>query len=302
MRRALDSANYTWQWLDGENVINESSHHFNTEMACTIDGWKNKTVVESCKPGKMLIINHTPDNKLIGVVNEVSNHSLEVRDDIHSNAFQTRVKRQKITGFWFETLFANMVDDVRIAVEKQGDGIVIDIRRWLLHANKCIPTKTGVQLPLRRFVRLLWLQDQVANAMKDMKEGKSVEKSLHVGGGVRLLMCSPFPTVHIQQYRRYYKTYKEKNGVILMYKQWLRLCHIAHKDAKLEKLLPHLKYITPCYTHDYHQSQGGAERCEECNFFTDAEEHRFSLRDANTSCVPQPPVAAKKLTKKKKTL
>ena len=287
MRRALDSANYTWQWLDDEMVIKESCQHFPTEMTCTLDGWKNRPDVHSCKPLKMFIINHTYRNKLIGVVNEVGNSWLHVREEIDSNSGETVVKRQKTGGVGFKTLFRKMVDDVIFAVEENGNHVGIDIRRWICKYN--VPTKTGVHLPLHRFVSLLWLQDQVADAMKDMKEGKRVEKSLHVGGGVRLLLCSPFPTVHIQQYERKYKTYTEKNGIIMMYPQWLQLLDIAHKDAKLEKILPHLKYITPCYTHDSHPSLLLRMMCNECQFFTVSEQDRFSVLNAKTS---HPPSAA----------
>ena len=298
MRRALDSANYAWQWLHGENVIKKSCQHFTNEMACTLDGWKNKPAMQPWEPGKMLIINYTPRNKLIGVVNEVGNWALHVREGKDSTSDEHVVKRQKTDGVGFETLFSKMVEGVTFAVVERANCVGIEMISWILYNQKYIQTVTGVHLPLPLFVRMMWLQDQVADAMKDMNDGKIVEKSLHVGGGVRLLICSPSPTVHIQQYERDYKTFKQTNGIIVTYTQWSQLLDIAHNDANLEEILPHLKYITPCYTHYSHQSQRRVA-CEDCNFFTGAEEKRFSLPGANTGRGTQPPVAAKTLTKKR---
>lgn len=301
LRRALDSANFTWQWLDGENVIEKSQQHFPTEMACTLDGWKNRPVVKMCKPGKLLIINHTPKNKLIGVVNEVAADWLQHREPPCSIFKQNEVKQQKTVGSGFKTLFSNMVGNVKIAVAENGDHVGIDIRFWRNYNHGLIPTKKGVHLIPDRFVRLMWLQDQVADAMKDIEDGKVVSRSLHVGGGVRLLMCSPFRTVKIHEYRRYYKTYKEKNGITLTYEQWLGLLQIAHNDAELEKILPHLKYMTPCYTKNCHQYHDYARFCSECNFFTAAEESGFSTH-ADTDYAFQPPISKGEPPKKKAKL
>ena len=212
--------------------------------------WQNRAGVERCNRGETQLITFTPKN-------------IDMANHLH-----------QLNGY--KTVFSILLDDVKLEVVEKAGITWIDIRHWGKYKDRLIPTKKGIRLPLHRFARLLWLQDQVADAMKDMKDGKRVDKSLLVGGGVRLLLCSPFRTVHIREYyRRYSKATQGHKGLILGYKQWLGLLHVAKKDAMFKMIVPHFKHITPCYTHADHRSHKTARSCAECNFFTAAEEESY---------------------------
>ncbi len=288
LRRALDPENFGWQWMEGETVLEESHHQFHTELGCSLDGQRSKSMLKTGNPEKMKLIAYTSYDKLIGTVREareVSRQTIGKRPSPPPDHHQPpppmkRQKHEDAEGGVYTTRFSQSLDGdvIMEALEKDGQ-ISIDVRRWYKRSSdgELQPSRKGIRLSLERFVRLMWLQEQVSVIMDDIKAGERVDKSLIVGGAVRLQMSAPFWTVHIREYyRKSDEVFPGRNGIVLKYGQWFKLLHLSQADGHLESAVPEIKNVRPCYTHDDHQNVEGALACGECGFFTDAEEGKLN--------------------------
>ena len=144
----------------------------------------------------------------------------------------------------------------------------IDIRKFESNGNVLIPSKKGVSIPLRRYVSLRGIMPDGTRMLEEQRGGREIKFRNHVGGGLHLVVTSPYRGVTL---RHYYqddpdgKELKPGKGLFLNTKEWKLLCVI---DKKLDSIIPELVSTIRCTDTNSHSNQEVAFACRECNPFT----------------------------------
>ena len=136
----------------------------------------------------------------------------------------------------------------------------IDLREFK-QTEKCkFPTTIGINLSLEFFKSLTLATDMVDTALN-----KNEDLHYHIGGNIFLTVRSDNPCVDL---RKYWKPENEENlvptkkGICLRPAEYITLkSHVS----TLEKEVPQLETILPCFMRDDHQNQLGMLRCATCN-------------------------------------
>ena len=136
----------------------------------------------------------------------------------------------------------------------------IDLREFKQTEKSKFPTKKGISLNLELFKSLALATDMVDTAMN-----KNEDLHYHIGGNIFLTVRSDNPCVDI---RKYWKPENEvnlvptKKGICLRPTEYVNLkSHVSN----LEKEVPQLETIVPCFMRDDHQNQLGMFRCPTYN-------------------------------------
>lgn len=136
----------------------------------------------------------------------------------------------------------------------------VDIREWKSSENRQFPTKKGISLNLQLFKTLTLSIDLIDTAL-----AKKEDLNYHIGANIFLTIKGDSPCVNI---RKYWKPENEENlvptkkGICLRPLEYLNLkLHLS----SIEKAVPELETIEPCFLQDDHQNQLGMLRCAMCN-------------------------------------
>jgi len=147
-------------------------------------------------------------------------------------------------------------NDIRVQALVYSGQPRIDIRKW----STGYPTKKGISLSPQRWVSLLWSHKRLAGLIKDVKEGRRVDRRLHISGSVFASIASPRWTINIREW--YLKDGSEKpgwKGIILQFRQWEQL--LALED-KVITCMAEVRDVEPSCL-DHHNLEE-ALHCGEC--------------------------------------
>ena len=132
----------------------------------------------------------------------------------------------------------------------------VDIREW----NKEYPMKKGVGLNLMQYNFLAGIEIFIDLALTENKE-----ESFHLGANVFLKVRQDNPCVDIPQYVKpssQPESVPTKRGLCLRPSEYQTL---KTRFNEIEKHLPELENVVPCYMQDGHANQEGMLRCKYCN-------------------------------------
>ena len=133
----------------------------------------------------------------------------------------------------------------------------VDIREW----DNDLPTKKGVSLSLMQYKNLLaGIETFIDPAMKENKN-----EMFNLGANVFMKVRKNNPCVDIRQFWKppqHSEAVPTKKGICLRPSEYAALKTFI---PEIEKLLPELENVIPCYMQDDHMNQLGMLRCKYCN-------------------------------------
>lgn len=150
-------------------------------------------------------------------------------------------------------------------VEWKGE-LRVDLRQW----ENNYPSKKGVSLNLMQYKNLLAALDLTitpafTNDQKELQFKAAKNGSHHLGANVFVSARQDNPCVDIRQYWKpsnYTTIVPTKRGLCLRPTEFKALQSYI---SDIEKLLPELKDVIPCYMRDDHSNQLGMMSCKNCN-------------------------------------
>ena len=130
----------------------------------------------------------------------------------------------------------------------------VDLREWNLDK----PTKKGISLTLMRWKEFL---DQLDYLDEALKEKKSYNR--HLGGNVNVTVTENSVYVDIRQHwKPATEVVPTKKGLCLRPKEFSLLKQLL---PEINRTLPELDAVVPCYLQVDHMNQLGMLDCSECN-------------------------------------
>jgi hypothetical protein len=137
-------------------------------------------------------------------------------------------------------------------VEWKGE-LRVDMREW----NENIPTKKGISLTLMRWKNWVDYVESVDEALVEKKAYNS-----HLGGNVYCTIDEGSKCVDIRQYWKPEETVvPTKRGLCLRPSEYKVLKDMV---PEINKTIPELGAVVPCYLQSDHMNQEGALQCPEC--------------------------------------
>ena len=148
---------------------------------------------------------------------------------------------------------------IEVRTLKNGEPI-IDLREFKQTEKHKFPTTKGINLSLELFKSLKLAIDMVDAAMY-----KNEDLHYQIGGNIFITVRSGNPCVDL---RKYWKPENEEN--LVPTKKRIHLGPAEYITLKshastLDKKIPQLETILPCFMRDNHQNQIGMLRCATCN-------------------------------------
>jgi hypothetical protein len=136
----------------------------------------------------------------------------------------------------------------------------IDLREWVRGQNTFYPTKKGVSFNLEIFKTLALSWDLIDTTLE-----KGDELNYHLGSNIMCTIQKDNPCVNI---RKFWQPPNEQNlvptkkGLCLRPAEYRALK--THQD-EIEKIVPQLNTLVPCFMRDDHSNQLGMLQCSTCN-------------------------------------
>lgn len=147
-----------------------------------------------------------------------------------------------------------MGNDRYVQVCEWNGELRVDLREW----SRDKPTKKGISLTLMRWKNFLDLLDHVNEALKNKRA-----YHCHLGGNVN---CNVTENSVYVDLRQYWKPAEEvvpsKKGLCLRPGEFSRLKELL---LEINRTIPELDTVVPCYLKIDHMNQLGMLRCSECN-------------------------------------
>ena len=131
----------------------------------------------------------------------------------------------------------------------------VDIREW----DNDLPTKKGISLNLMQYKNLLaGIETFIDPAITENKN-----ESFHLGANVFVKVRKNNPCVDIRQFwAPLSEAVPTKKGLCMRPSEYAALKTFV---PEIEKMLPELENVIPCYMQDDHANQEGFLRCKYCN-------------------------------------
>ena len=141
-------------------------------------------------------------------------------------------------------------------IEWHGE-LRVDLREW----QHNYPTKKGISLNLVQYKNLLaGLDISINPALTENKDDL-----FHLGANVFVKAKEDNPCMDIRQYwipPNQQESVPTKKGLCLRSMEYKAL---TDQMSEIEKHLPELQNVIPCYMQDDHSNQEGMMRCKMCN-------------------------------------
>ncbi len=131
--------------------------------------------------------------------------------------------------------------------------------------NTTTPTIKEFCLNLQRWNQLVWNLEEIKLAVDDQVEGKEIRFTQHLGGNHYVRVNSGFEVVDL---RRFWlpdgqsEIRATRNGIALKFDEFRKLTSFL---PHIEKVVPELTDVQPCYMEPDHANLLGALYCSECN-------------------------------------
>jgi hypothetical protein len=141
-----------------------------------------------------------------------------------------------------------------VEVKEWKDELRVDLREW----KEGIPTKKGMSMTLMRWKNWIDYIEYLNEAWMDKKAYSS-----HLGGNVYCTIAEGSKCVDLRQYWKPEETVvPSKKGLCLRPGEYNALKELI---PEINKTLPELDAVVPCYLQSDHMNQKGALQCPECN-------------------------------------
>ena len=144
-------------------------------------------------------------------------------------------------------------NDRYVQVTEWKGELRVDLREW----NDDKPTKKGISLTLMRWKNWVDYVEYVDEALADKKAYSS-----HLGGNVYCTIDEGSTCVDLRQYWKPEETVvPTKKGLCLRPSEYNVLKELI---PEIDKTLPELETVVPCYLQSDHMNQEGMLQCPEC--------------------------------------
>ncbi|KAJ8315887.1 hypothetical protein KUTeg_006563 [Tegillarca granosa] len=114
--------------------------------------------------------------------------------------------------------------DRYVVARKYINTLYIHLRQYSRGNGKLFPTKQGIALNLKRWLKLESWQDDIDKVISNQRD-----KKFHLGGVVDVTISSKYPNVDVRQFwMPQERSIPIRKGLAMKYGQWEKLFHVHH--------------------------------------------------------------------------
>ncbi len=155
--------------------------------------------------------------------------------------------------------------DIHLDIRKYEHYSELVLEEYAFEGSPVLPTVREFHLSLQRWNQLVSNLADIEQTIQEHKNGRDVRLEQHLGGNYYLSIKGGFETVTLRKYR-----IKEggtdlrptRTGITLKFEEFERLASLI---PVIERLVPELTTIQPCYMQPDHANLLVALYCSECN-------------------------------------
>lgn len=156
-------------------------------------------------------------------------------------------------------------NDVYLDIRKYEHYSELVVKEYAFEEKFVLPAIREFRLSLERWNQIVLNIADIEQTMVEHKNGRDVRFELHLGGNYYLHINSGFEAVNLRKYQIPAKAndiQPTRTGTVLKFEEFDRLVSLI---PEIERLVPELATIQPCYMQPDHANVLGALYCTECN-------------------------------------